>query len=123
MDVGYQLGQVACEGAAHRDDQHHAGVVRQPFRQKGLIRPFGTNHPLTDTTIDLVRRNIADVRRRYDEVRHDIKSSRRRCSSRFEQCGIVPRSEMTRIGGVGPAARASGVGRDLRTSHPWVSTA
>ena len=85
---------------------------------KGLIRPFGTNHPLTDTTIDLVRRNIADVRRRYDEVRHDIKSSPS-LLSRFEQCGIVPRSEMTRIGGVGPAARASGVGRDLRSSHPW----
>ena len=29
------------------------------------------------------------------------------------------REEMLRIGGVGQAARASGVARDLRSSHPW----
>ena len=39
--------------------------------------------------------------------------------ARFEQCGIVPRDEMQRIGGVGQAARASGLARDIRTSHPW----
>mgnify|MGYP002560753125 CR=1 FL=1 len=32
---------------------------------------------------------------------------------------IVPRDEMQRIGGVGQAARASGLARDIRTSHPW----
>ena len=117
MDVGYQLGQVACEALRTVTINTTQAWCGNRFG-KGLIRPFGTNHPLTDTTIDLVRRNIADVRRRYDEVRHDIKSSPS-LLSRFEQCGIVPRSEMTRIGGVGPAARASGVGRDLRTSHPW----
>ena len=117
MDVGYQLGQVACEALRTMTINTTQAWCGNRFG-KGLIRPFGTNHPLTDTTIDLVRRNIADVRRRYDEVRHDIKSSPS-LLSRFEQCGIVPRSEMTRIGGVGPAARASGVGRDLRTSHPW----
>ena len=117
MDVGYQLGQVACEALRTVTINTTQAWCGNRFG-KGLIRPFGTNHPLTDMTIDLVRRNIADVRRRYDEVRHDIKSSPS-LLSRFEQCGIVPRSEMTRIGGVGPAARASGVGRDLRTSHPW----
>ena len=117
MDVGYQLGQVACEALRTVTINTTQAWCGNRFG-KGLIRPFGTNHPLTDTTIDLVRRNIADVRRRYDEVRHDIKSSPS-LLSRFEQCGIVPRSEMTRIGCVGPAARASGVGRDLRSSHPW----
>ncbi len=43
--------------------------------------------------------------------------------ARFEQCGIVPREEMQRIGGVGQAARASGLARDIRTSHPWASFA
>ena len=117
MDVGYQLGQVACEALRTVTINTTQAWCGNRFG-KGLIRPFGTNHPLTDTTIDLVRRNIADVRRRYDEVRHDIKSSPS-LLSRFEQCGIVPRSEMTRIGCVGPTARASGVGRDLRSSHPW----
>lgn len=35
MDVGYQLGQVACEAAPDNDDQHHAGVVRQPASARG----------------------------------------------------------------------------------------
>ena len=51
-------------------------------------------------------------------MRHDLKSSPS-LLARFEQCGTVPREEMLRIGGVGQAARASGVERDLRASHPW----
>ena len=117
MDVGYQLGQVACEALRTMTINTTQAWCGNRFG-KGLIRPFGTNHPLTDTTIDLVRRNIADVRRRYDEVRRDIKSSPT-LLARFEQCGIVPREEMLRIGGVGQAARASGAARDIRTTHPW----
>ena len=95
MDVGYQLGQVACEALRTVTINTTQAWCGNRFG-KGLIRPFGTNHPLTDTTIDLVRRNIADVRRRYDEVRHDIKSSPS-LLSRFEQCGIVPRDENTSL--------------------------
>ena len=117
MDVGYQLGQVACEALRTVTINTTQAWCGNRFG-KGLIRPFGTNHPLTTEKIDLVRRNLSDVRRRYDEVRRDIESSPS-LLSRFEQCGTVPRSEMARIGGVGPAARASGLARDIRASHPW----
>jgi len=117
MDIGYQLGQVACEALRTVTINTTQAWCGNRFG-KGLIRPRGTNHPLTAEKIELVRRNIADVKRRYNEVREDIKSSPT-VLARLEQCGVVSRDDMLRIGGVGQAARASGLKRDLRVTHPW----
>ncbi len=116
MDVGYQLGQVACEALRTMTINTTQAWCGNRFG-KGLIRPSGTNKPLTAEKVGMIRRNVADIRRRYNEVRLDIKSSPT-LLARYEQCGIVPRGEMLRIGGVGMAARASGVARDIRASHP-----
>lgn len=116
MDVGYQLGQVACEALRTMTINTTQAWCGNRFG-KGLIRPFGTNKPLTAEKIDMIRRNVAEIARRYNEVRQDIKSSPT-LLARYEQCGVVARGEMLRIGGVGMAARASGVERDLRVSHP-----
>ncbi len=116
-DVGYQLGQVACEALRTVTINTTQAWCGNRFG-KGLIRPHGTNFPLTERKIELIRRNVSDVRRRYNEVRHDIKSSPS-LLARFEQCGIVSHDEMVRIGGVGQAARASGMSRDIRATHPW----
>ena len=35
---------------------------------KGLIRPGGTNYPLTAEKAETIRRNVAQIARRYDEV-------------------------------------------------------
>ncbi len=117
MDVGYQLGQVACEALRTMTINTTQAWCGSRFA-KGLIRPHGTNHPLTAEKSAMIRRNVAQIARRYDEVRHDIKSSPT-LLARFEQCGIVGREEMSRIGGVGQAARASGMARDIRATHPW----
>ena len=117
MDVGYQLGQVACEALRTMTINTTQAWCGNRFG-KGLVRPHGTDHPLTAEKAAAVRGNVAQIARRYDEVRRDIKSSPT-LLARFEQCGIVPREEMLRIGGVGQAARASGVARDIRASHPW----
>lgn len=116
-DVAYQLGQVACEALRTITINTMQAWCGNRFG-KGVIRTFGTNHPLTTEKIALIRQNIADVCRRYKQVCEDIKSSPT-ILARFEQCGIVPREQMLRIGGVGQAARASGVPRDIRTTHPW----
>ena len=116
MDVGYQLGQVACEALRTMTINTSQAWCGNRFG-KGLIRPFGTNKPLTAEKAAMIRRNVAEIRRRYDEVRQDIKSSPT-LLARYEQCGVVPRADMLRIGGVGMAARASGVARDIRASHP-----
>lgn len=117
MDVGYQLGQVACEALRTMTINTTQAWCGNRFG-KGLIRPCGSNKPLTQEKIEMILHNVAEIKRRYAEVSDDIKSSPSMLS-RFEQCGIVPRSEMQRIGGVGMAARASGLNRDLRASHPW----
>ena len=117
MDVGYQLGQVACEALRTMTINTMQAWCGNRFG-KGLLRPGGTDHPLDAETTEMIRRHVREIARRYDEVRHDLKSSPS-LLARFEQCGTVPREEMLRIGGVGQAARASGVERDLRASHPW----
>ncbi len=117
MDIGYQLGQVACEALRTVTINTTQAWCGNRFG-KGLIRPAGTNFPLTTEKIALIRKNVADVRRRYHEVVEDLKSSPT-ILARFEQCGIVQREDMIRIGGVGQAARAGGLGRDLRSTHPW----
>ena len=120
-DVGYQLGQVACEALRTVTINTTQAWCGNRFG-KGLIRPCGTNKPLTTEKIELIRRNVEDVRRRYNEVKEDIESSPS-ILARFEQCGLVPKAEMLRIGGVGMASRASGVKRDIRLSHPYAAYA
>ena len=115
-DIAFQLYQVVCEALRTVVINTSQAWCGNRFG-KSLIRPFGSNHPLTEEKIALIRKNIADVRRRYNELRTDILESHT-LLARFEQCGLVPKEEMERIGGVGQAARASGVARDIRTTHP-----
>jgi Ni,Fe-hydrogenase III large subunit len=117
MDVGFQLGQVACEAL-------RTIVINTTQRWcgnrfgKSLIRPAGTNHPLTGELIALIVDNVKVVRRRYTEVCEDLFSTPS-VLGRFEECGRVGRAQMARIGAVGVAARASGLSRDLRKTHPY----
>ena len=115
-DIGFQLYQVACEALRTVTINTTQAWCGNRFG-KSLIRPFGTNHPLTNEKVELIRKNVADVRRRYDELRRDMLEDPT-LLARFEQCGLVPEAEMKRIGGVGQASRASGVKRDIRASHP-----
>ena len=119
MDVAYQLGQVACEALRTLTINTTQAWCGNRFG-KGLIRPCGSNKPLTAEKVAMIRENVAEIRRRYSEVVDDIKSSPT-LLARFEQCGIVPKAEMQRIGGVGMAARASGVKRDIRSSHSYAA--
>ena len=119
MDVAYQLGQVASEALRTMTINTTQAWCGNRFG-KGLIRPCGSNKPLTAEKVAMIRENVSEIRRRYNEVREDIKSSPT-LLARFEECGIVPKAEMQRIGGVGMAARASGVQRDIRSSHPYAA--
>lgn len=116
-DIGFQLYQVACEALRTVTINTSQAWCGNRFG-KSVIRPCGSNHPLTAEKIAMIRKNIADVRRRYNEVREDILEDKT-LLARFDQCGLVSKSEMIRIGGVGQAARASGLLRDLRATHPW----
>lgn len=116
-DIGYQLGQVACEALRTIIINTTQAWCGNRFG-KNMIRPCGSNWPLTQELAGLIRKNVATVRRRFAHVRANLKATPS-LLARFEQCGIVPAAEMQAIGGVGMAARASGVGRDVRATHPW----
>ena len=66
-DVGYQLGQVACEALRTVTINTTQAWCGNRFG-KGLIRPCGTNKPLTAEKVAMIIRNVEDVRRRYNEV-------------------------------------------------------
>lgn len=117
MDIGYQLGQVACEALRTVTINTTQMWCGNRFG-KGIVRPFGSFYPLTADIKEKIRTNITDVRRRYEEVARDIKSLPS-LLARFESCGTVPVEQMRSIGGVGTAAKASGLARDIRASHPW----
>ncbi len=116
-DIGFQLYQVACEALRTVTINTTQAWCGNRFG-KSMIRPMGSNHPLTEAKIETIRKNVTDVRRRYNEVREDIFEAHT-LLTRFEQCGLVPKAEMERIGGVGMAARSSGHMRDIRATHPW----
>lgn len=120
-DVGYQLGQVACEALRTMTINTTQAWCGNRFG-KGLIRPSGTNKHLTAAKCEMILNNVREIARRYNEVYQDIKSSPT-LLARFEQCGIVSKGDMLKIGGVGMAARASGVKRDLRATHPYCAYA
>ena len=103
-------------GYQHRDVETAFETTANRLRQMCLAESVAGDSAVAHATA--FARAVEKLARRYDQVRRDIKSSPS-LLARFEQCGIVPRDEMQRIGGVGQAARASGLARDIRTSHPW----
>lgn len=117
MDVGYQLGQVACEALRTMTINTTQRWCGNRFG-KGLIRPFGTRFPLTPEKRELMAGNVTDIRRRYEEAGQDIFTSPS-VLARFEDCGTVTRQQMIRIGAVGMAARSAGLKRDVRYTHPY----
>ncbi len=115
-DIAYQLGSAVF------------GRLRTPminFFQKwsgsrfakGLIRPSGTNFPFTDALADdwltTISKFEPDFREMATEM-FDLPS----VLSRIERTGILSRETAIRIGLVGMVAKASGLSRDVRATHP-----
>ena len=116
-DIGYQLGQVACEALRTITINTTQLWCGNRFG-KSLIRPWGSNFPLDKAICSEIKKNMLDVLVRYNEVRQNIKSTPS-VIARFEACGTVDRGIVVHIGGVGVCAKASGLVRDIRATHPY----
>ncbi len=116
-DIAYQLGSAVF------------GRLRTPminFFQKwsgsrfakSLIRPGYTNFPFTEELAEDWVKTIEafepDFREMADKM-FDLPS----VLSRIERTGVVSEETALHLGLVGMAAKASGVGRDVRKSHPY----
>ncbi len=117
MDIAYQLGQVTCEALRTIVINTTQLWCGNRFG-KGLIRPCGTNYPLNNDTAAQVLKNLEEVEYRYNQVAERI-FTLPSVLSRFEEVGTLTAIQAGMTGIVGLAARASGVSRDIRQSHPF----
>ena len=117
-DVAYQLGSAVY------------GRLRTPiinFMQqwcgnrlgKTCVRPFYTPYPFTKELADILLKTLSAYERDFVEMGEHI-SHFPSVLSRLERTGIVTFEQASEIGAVGMAARASGLNRDIRTSHPYL---
>jgi len=85
---------------------------------RGIVRPGGVRF---DVTTALANDLVGRVSRALDETEEatHLLWSTSSVQSRFEETGKLPRNVAEELGAVGLVARASGLQRDIRTSHPY----
>jgi Ni,Fe-hydrogenase III large subunit len=116
-DIAYQLGSAVL------------GRLRTPiinFMQewggnrlgKGLARPFATNYHFTKELAERLNNMLDRYEPDFDEI-VTLLFSLTSTLSRLERTGAVSYNDVLSIGAVGMAARASGLNRDIRLSHPY----
>jgi len=84
---------------------------------RNLIRPGGVRFDLASSTAnDLLTR----LHTTFEDVQNavDLLWETPSVLARFDGTGVVSPQDATQLGLVGPAARASGVNRDVRSDHP-----
>lgn len=85
---------------------------------RGMLRPGGVGFDLEDS-------RISQFLDRLDATMRDVTSAAKllwessSVQARFEETGVVSQDVCRALGMVGPAARACGVERDVRTDFPW----
>jgi len=116
-DVAYQLGQAVCEALRTTIINRTQDWCGNRFG-KGLIRPGGTNYPMTDSLLASIVKTLDSTGRKYAEITERIFSIPS-VLARFEDIGIVTEGQAASVGSVGMAARTCGIPRDIRRSHPF----
>ncbi len=115
-DVGFLPTASYC-GRLRGDFLNLSALVCGSRFGRGLVRPGGVR-------FDLDPARLESLKNRFEPVARDVESAVTllwRSSSvlaRFEETGRVPRETALALGLVGPAARASGVERDVRMDFP-----
>ena len=115
-DVGYLPPMSFC-GRIRGDFLNMTALLCGNRFGRGLVRPGGVG-------FDLDAAGAAELRRRLEAARDDVREAAEllfgtaTVVARFEGTGIVAEKDAQEIGLVGPAARASGLTRDVRRDHP-----
>lgn len=84
---------------------------------KGLIRAGKNNFPFTRQLAEKLTKLLDDFEPDFMEMYNEMKSLPT-VLARLEKTGIVTLQQAESIGAVGMTARASGIARDIRSSHP-----
>lgn len=116
-DIAYQFGQVVNEALRTIIINTTQLWCGNRFG-KGIIRPGGSNYPLTGGLMTEILKNLREVETRYIQVTDRI-FSLPSVLGRFEGTGRITTMQASLVGAVGMAARSSGMYRDIRWSHPF----
>ena len=116
-DVAYQLGQVTCEALRTMVINTTQLWCGNRF-SKGLMRPGGTNYPLTEEISGEILKIMAEVEKRFSDVTGLIYTLPS-VLGRMEDIGTVTRQQAAETGALGMAARTCGIMRDIRKTHPF----
>ncbi len=117
-DIAYQLGAVTCEALRTLVINAMQAWCGNRFG-KGLIRPQGTHYPAYHDTINIMANALVKVRRRFANITDRI-FTLPGALSRLETIGTLSRKQALELGMVGLTARASGVRRDIRSTHAFM---
>jgi len=116
-DVAYQFGQAVCEAL-------RTGIINTTQLWcgnrfgKGLIRPGGSNYPLSDDIAEKIMKITSETESRYKDL-IDCINTLQSVLSRFDEIGVLTRQQAVSIGAVGMTARSTGLLRDIRKTHPF----
>ena len=116
--IAYQPGKVICEALRTLVINAMQAWCGNRFG-KGLIRPQGTHYPVYYDTINLIAAALVEVHSRYKRITDRI-FTLPGVLSRFETVGVLTQQQALELGMVGLTARASGVCRDIRSTHPFL---
>ncbi len=115
-DVGFLPTASYC-GRLRGDFLNMTAVLCGSRFGRGLVRPGGV-------AFDADEAQVTDLRKRLDTAARDVAGAARllwatpTVMARFEDTGRVGADLAAALGLVGPAARASGLRRDVRKTHP-----
>jgi Ni,Fe-hydrogenase III large subunit/NADH:ubiquinone oxidoreductase subunit C len=116
-DIAYQLGS-SVFGRLRTPIINFFQIWAGNRFAKGLIRPFSVNFPFTSELAEKWQETINAYEPDFVEMNKTF-SGLPSVLGRLEKTGIVAEETVSALGCVGPTARASGLERDVRKSHPF----
>jgi len=118
-DVAYQLGSAVFSALRTPIINFTQRWCGNRFG-KGLIRLGGTNYPLNNDLKIEVASVLIDFERKFIEMA-DKMFNLPSVIKRFEGIGAVSTAKLKMLGVVGMVAKAGGISRDIRKSHPFLA--
>lgn len=115
-DVAYQLGN-AVFGRLRTPIINYTQSWGGNRLGRGIIRPGKTNFPFTAELAESLTKIFNEYEPHYTEMA-DALFARPGVQARFEKTGILSKEDILVMGTVGTPARATGIKRDIRSTHP-----